>query len=174
MSLQCIKHINRKWLFRPLLKWAYISCHHLSSLSPVADQVIWPIAIRKSFWNRFFLGSISRASDRPIARLLFSPVNAPKGTLTSHYCRRMFNVLGAVMILLATTTFIMKPNGRIVMNFYNCAFIELQYVERLQILLKFDNNNGYFTWRCTHIHAICFFSFFVGTDSLLCVVRTDG
>jgi len=72
-------------------------------------------------------------------------MNAPKGTLTSHCGRRVVNVFGAVMKLIATATFVMTPNGRIVMKFYYCAFIELQYVDRLQNLLKFDNNNGYFT-----------------------------
>jgi hypothetical protein len=93
----------------------------------------------------FFCVGISWTSDRPIARLLFSPLNVPKGTLTSHYGRRVVNVLDAVMKIMATTTFVMTLNGRIVMKFYKCAFIELQYVDRLQVLLKFVNNNGHFT-----------------------------
>jgi hypothetical protein len=149
------------------------------SSGPASDAIIFPpfhlLLIRWSglLWltNRSetgFFGSISWTSDRHVVRLLFSPMNAPYGTLTSHYGWRAVNVLGAVMKLIATTTFVMAPNGRIVMKFYNCAFIELQYVHRLQILLKFDNNNGYFTWRCTYIHAIFFFFFFGDRLSSLC------
>jgi len=110
------------------------------SNGPTSDAIIFLpfhlLLIRWSgllrFINRsetvFVFGSISWMSDRPIARLLFSPMNVPKGTLTNHYGRGVVNVLCAVMILIATATSVMTPNGRIVIKFYNCAFIELQYV----------------------------------------------
>ena len=107
------------------------SVHCLSG--PASDAIIFlPFHLLLITWSgllRFinrsetgFFVSISWTSDRPVARRLFSPMNARNGTLTSHYGCRVVNTLGSVMKLIATTTFVMKPNGRIVMKFYNCFY----------------------------------------------------
>ena len=56
----------------------------------------------------------------------------------------------------ATTSYVMSvcphgtPTGRIAVKFYILIFFE-KSVEKIQVALKSDKNNGYFTWPPTYI-----------------------